>query len=246
LVLRVSAPVAEEELFSMKKGCGIPMEHQGNTIPGRGKELRIGRVKAGRILFLGNSITLHGPSAEVDWSGNWGMAASALDKDYVHVLVRAITERTGRDPEILAENIADFERHHETCDIRQMFKKHLEFKADLVIVAIGENVPVLDTEKAQRQFKDCLVQLLTLLKANGNPALVVRSCFMPDETHDRILKQACTEVGGIFVDISHLSKDESNYARSERQYTHAGVAGHPGDRGMREIADAILNAVLKI
>lgn len=30
-----------------------------------------------KVLFLGNSITKHGPKADIDWSGNWGMAATA-------------------------------------------------------------------------------------------------------------------------------------------------------------------------
>ncbi|MEI6540199.1 MAG: hypothetical protein WCO86_11845, partial [Planctomycetota bacterium] len=45
-----------------------------------------GSLKADRILVLGNSLTLHGPKAEIGWAGNWGMAASAQDKDYVHLL----------------------------------------------------------------------------------------------------------------------------------------------------------------
>ena len=34
-----------------------------------------------KILFVGNSITSHGPKADIDWRGNWGMAATSLDKD---------------------------------------------------------------------------------------------------------------------------------------------------------------------
>ncbi|NLX95414.1 MAG: hypothetical protein GXY83_04490, partial [Rhodopirellula sp.] len=57
------------------------------------------------------------------------------------------------------------------------------------------------------------------------------------------LKRAASAVGAIFVDISGLAKDEANYARSERRFPHAGVAAHPGDRGMKAIADAIVDAV---
>ena len=50
-------------------------------------------------------------------------------------------------------------------------------------------------------------------------------------------------MGGVFVDISGLGKDESNYARSERSFAHGGVAAHPGDKGMQAIADALLKAI---
>src|SRR5438093_310492 len=73
--------------------------------------------------------------------------------------------------------------------------------------------------------------------------LVVRGCFWADKTKDDLLQQACIAAGGTFVDLGALGKDESNYARSERKFEHAGVAAHPGDKGMKAIADAILNAL---
>jgi hypothetical protein len=203
----------------------------------------LGNIRAGKILFLGNSITLHGPAPAIGWLGNWGMAASEREKDYAHVLVNAVAAMLGRRPEVMIDNVADFERRYDTYDVHSGLKKHLAFKAGLAIVAIGENVPALASEQSRRVFMASLVRLLKTLKANNNPTIVVRSCFWPDKTKDDILKQACAEAGGIFVDIGGLSKDESHYARSERAYAHAGVAGHPGDKGMKAIADAILKAL---
>lgn len=202
-------------------------------------------TKINKILFLGNSISLHGPSKAVDWAGDWGMAASCRDKDYVHILSRSLSKITGVKPKVMIENIGAFEQQYETYDVIKKLKKGFEFKADTVIVALGENVPPLNSEKSKKIFRDSMRTLLINLKTNSNPVIVVRSCFWPDNAKDKILRQTCKEIDGIFVDISELSKNEANYARSERKYSHKGVAAHPGDRGMQAIADAILNEMKK-
>lgn len=199
-------------------------------------------VRTGRILFLGNSITLHEPRAEIGWTGNWGMAASAREKDYVHILAQSISAITGTSPVIMIENIGDFERQYETYDLSRL-KKAIQFKADTVIVAIGENMPNVGSEESKTRLKESLLKLLMAVKDAGNPTIIVRSSFWPDKTKDEVLKQACEDVGGVFVDISGLSKDESHYARSERSYAHNGVAAHPGDKGMQAIANALLPAM---
>ena len=198
-----------------------------------------------KIMFLGNSITLHGPSPRIGWLGNWGMAASAKEKDFVHIVTSRIEEITGTTPEAKILNVARFERQYATYDVEGKLRDALEFSADLVIVAIGENVPGLKSEEAKTQFKDGVMKLLRGLKKGQHPTIVVRSCFWPNSAKDQILRQACQEVDGIFVDIGSLSKDERNYARSEREFEHRGVAAHPGDRGMQAIADAILDAIVK-
>ncbi len=196
-----------------------------------------------KVLFLGNSITKHGPKADIDWSGNWGMAATAEANDYVHLVTKALTEKAGAAPEVMVKNIADFERAYSGYDIATKMKDVIEFKADLIILAIGENVPGLKTAEDKTKLQASITSLLSALKGERKPTILVRSCFWANAAKDEALQQASTAVGGVYVDISSLSKDEANYGRSERPYKHAGVANHPGDKGMAAIAAALVKAV---
>ncbi|MHC1769912.1 MAG: beta-L-arabinofuranosidase domain-containing protein [Verrucomicrobiia bacterium] len=198
-----------------------------------------------RILFLGNSITLHGPKADIGWTGNWGMAASAEDKDYVHLVTRALARHTGATPQIQVRNLADFERNYASYDVDGQLQEVFAFDPDLAVLAIGENVPALDSEEAKGRFKAGVIDILRCAHARRHPLVVVRSCFWPDAVKDEILRQACEEAGGIFVDAGPIGRDPANAARSERSFPHEGVAAHPGDRGMQAIADAIVRAVLQ-
>jgi alpha-galactosidase len=196
-----------------------------------------------KILFVGNSITKHGPKADIDWHGNWGMAATSEDKDYVHLVTKALAAKHGAQPEILVKNVADFERNHVGYDIAGKFADAAAFKADLIILCIGENVAALKTPEAQADYQAQVTALLKALKTNPKAAIIVRSSFWANPAKDSAMRQACEAVGGTFVDIGALSKDEQNYARSERPYKHAGVANHPGDRGMAAIAEEIVRVV---
>lgn len=196
-----------------------------------------------KVLILGNSITRHGPKPDIGWTGSWGMAASAEEKDFVHLLEKGLTERTDSKPAVLAINIAEFERNYATYDVNAKLKEATGFGADLIVLAIGENVPALSTKESQADFQTSVQRLLSTLKGGRQPRIIVRSSFWANEPKDTALRQACEKSRGVFVDISALGKDESNYARSERPYKHEGVARHPGDKGMQAIAEAILRAV---
>lgn len=198
-----------------------------------------------KILFLGNSITKHGPKADIDWHGNWGMAATAEAKDYVHLVTAGITKAQGTAPEVMVQNIAQFEREHATYDVEKGLKEAAAFGASHVIIAIGENVPGLPTDEAKAVFKAKMQALFKLMNGPQKPTIIVRSSFWANPAKDQILEKTCREVGGTFLDIGSLGKVESNYARAERPYKHAGVGNHPGDMGMQAIADAVLRALQK-
>jgi Right handed beta helix region len=229
-------PVEKIGLYKDDQRASWPVSHPACALPAS---------PALKLAFLGNSITLHGPNAKIGWSGNWGMAASAEEKDFVHIVSNSLARTRNATPGLIVRNIAEFERQYATYDADAKLRKVFDFGADMVIIAIGENVPALASDEAKTQFAAGLRKLLYGFKTGKPPVIVVRSCFWPNQAKDQILKQACQEAGGIFVDISQLAKDESHYARSERKIEHHGVAAHPGDKGMQAIATAILDAINK-
>lgn len=197
-------------------------------------------TQADRVLILGNSITRHGPKADIGWHDNWGMAASALEKDYAHLLVQKFTTaRQGRAPEFMIDNISGFERGYANVNVTEVLKRYLEFQPDLVVLAIGENIPAPKDAAQEAALLQALQALMTALRMEGTARLFVRSSFWPHAVKDRLLCEACAATGGSYVDLSSFGGKEEYFARSERQFEHKGVAGHPGDRGMAAIADAI-------
>ncbi len=203
----------------------------------------LGKLPVNRVLFLGNSITLHASAPQIGWTGNWGMAASVEEKDYVHLLSAEIAKTAGAVPKISVRNIADFERGYEVFEVETKLKPELDFHADVVVVAIGENVEEPPTDEAKAKFGIAFARLLAVLKQNGQPTIFVRGSFWPSPVKDEIMRKASEDEGATFVDIAALGRDASNAASSERKIEHPGVAGHPGDKGMRMIADAIFAAV---
>ncbi len=61
-----------------------------------------------KILYIGNSITLHSPAPDIGWHGCYGMAASCEENDYLHVLNRKL-EDTGKTVVWKCRNAADYE-----------------------------------------------------------------------------------------------------------------------------------------
>ena len=206
---------------------------------------KAGGLVAGKVLFLGNSITLHGPKPDIGWTGNWGMAASVEEKDFVHLLTADIGKAAGVVPKTMVRNIAGFERGFESFDAAKSLKEELEFDADIVVLAIGENVAALETDDARAGFAKAFAGLLSALNPKSHAAIIVRSSFWPDAVKDGIMRKASADAGVVFVDISALGADASNAASAERKIEHPGVAGHPGDKGMRAIADAIFAEMKK-
>lgn len=226
----------------------------GQATMARAESVWLGHMKADRILFLGNSITLHPPAAHLEWYDNWGMAASTQAKDYVHLLASAIDARTGgtlriapTDPAVTNPdgtialgdanvlNVADlFERQYRTYEASKI-QQQLAAKPDIVVLQFGENIPMESFDSVA--FTSRLRQLMTDLKDNGNPNIFVTGLILgSNPTVDNIKRQLCAEDPShrFFVDMSGFLEDSANI----------GFLAHPSDKGMEYIADTIFAAMV--
>lgn len=174
------------------------------------------------VVILGNSITLAGPNPSIGWNGNWGMAASVADSDYVHLLTRHFKSENAAC-KVSAMNIAAFEREFNTFPLKDSLQRYRDTKPDLVIIRIGENVAAdADTTAFSAQY----AKLVNYFKA-ADPSvkiLGVGSFWLGKDAFDRAMKQYSP-----FISLSNLGTDMSNYAWG--QYADPAVQQHRATKG---------------
>ena len=186
-----------------------------------------------KILFMGNSITRHMPKTEIGWDGDYGMAASCPENDYVHVLC-SMLEKRGKHAVFKAENISCFETN--PCpETVEKIKALSDFNADIVIFRIGENVP---QEKAE-EFEKYLPSLINCFKAS---AVFVVSLFWKNDRIEQIEKASAEKCGVNFIPLEAIQGDAY---KAIGEYEHGGVAAHPSDKGMKAIAETVFDAIEK-
>ena len=193
-----------------------------------------------RVLFIGNSITLHPPAPKIGWTNSWGMAASAAEKDYVHIVTRGIEERIGKKAHVRVVNLAEFERGYRTFNFARL-EDYVNFHPEYFIVALGENVASFKDNDDEAAYQDGFRKLLSLFVNDKNkPRTVVRGVFWPNKRKDALMGEVARELDVPFVVAESQGKSEYT---AKGLFQHTGVAAHPGDKGMRMIADAILEGL---
>lgn len=213
-----------------------------NTVPATNQminssELRfLGSADAPlKILIVGNSITRHGPKADIGWNGDWGMAASAPENDYVHRLYAMLRE-SGKDVYMCIRQAAYWERNFRNKDCLSAFDGERDFGADIVIFRLCENVPEQDFP----YLKDAIKDFIEYITPKGSSAILTTS-FWKKQGRDQALHGAASELGYPVVDIA-CTEDKM---MALGQFEHTGVSAHPSDYGMEMIANKIFECILK-
>lgn len=186
------------------------------------------------IFVIGNSLTRHPPADNVNWHGDWGMAASNAGSDYLQQLVKLLNKKSDSDQwSAHDENGWAMENSPETYKIPDAFIQTAH-KANLVIIELGDNYNGTNLEAFAKTYKDTAK---ALRPQNGR--LTCISTWWPNPAKDKIIKESCLSAGGVFVDISDIPLTPTNIARNEQKLTNDGVAAHPGDTGMKAIAKRV-------
>ncbi len=188
-----------------------------------------------KIMFLGNSITMHGYAPQIGWHGNWGMAASSADKDYVHILRKGISGKYPNASFLIAQG-ANWEiSYFNGCSLDELFSGAKDYDPDVIICLLGENIPSEYFE--EESFISAFHKLHNYLGTN-NTKLIVASSFFNNEAKTNAIKKYCDKYNADFVYISDIILNKENLAE---EFEHPGIKIHPGDKGMKIIAERIFD-----
>ncbi|MGN0848034.1 MAG: SGNH/GDSL hydrolase family protein [Kiritimatiellia bacterium] len=217
--------------------CAGANDFQANPVPAIGQNAQnqtafdVGK-KGPRVLFVGNSITLHGPRPQIGWTDNWGMAASARDKDYVHQLQAKIAAAQPEAQCCLLQVAGTIERafYNADWDCGKNFTWARAFKPDVIVLFFGANVPG-DYDngkmKAARSFGSALDAFLDYLDPEGKALVLISQGFYVRPKLDAEKEAVAKRRGAVFVNIEDIR------ARADAH----GRYNHPGDLGMQLIAE---------
>ena len=191
-----------------------------------------------RILIVGNSITHHAPKDEIGWYGDYGMAASCEEKDYVHLLASRILER--EDACIMVHQLATWERECTEDTGLAYAKASHDFMADTVIFRIGENIKSPTGEGALALMEKAFSTLADYICPEG-ARVIFTTCFWRHGVVDEAIRAVAKKRGISLVELGDLGDDARYMAVG--LFEHRGVAMHPGDLGMAMIAERIYKAL---
>lgn len=195
-------------------------------------------ASAAEMLFIGNSMTLHGKNASLNWNGEWGMAASRAESDYVHLVKHSMEKKLNENIQSRVVNAVWIERNENDWQGKVNGLKNGD-ALDYVVIFLGDNVATND----EVDFIKRLSVLYTTLQQRHFRKLVIVGSWWPKPLNDD-LERFALKNGVPFVSLSDLWPNKSLYASAERNIKNAGVGMHPGDKAMDIIHERIVAAIL--
>lgn len=196
-----------------------------------------------KVTVLGNSLTSE--------HGGIGMAASDQNHDWYHLISDYILTKNPTAVIKPRFNASSWESATTSVDRQTYFDKTLapliDADTDLAIIQLVDNV---NTDEKLATFGEDAKTLITNIRTKAPHARVlwVAGWFV-DDNKINLIKTACLDRGALFVDITAY-KNDAQY-KGTMGATRTGVDGtswivtnpgealHPGDLGMKKIAETV-------
>lgn len=194
-----------------------------------------------KVLFIGNSLLLG--------HGTFGMCATDSKNDYYYHVKEYLKTF---NPEVICDKQhgAPFEQTETQPGIDSWIASNINNKAtdyDLVVIQLGDNV---NNDARNELFKTSCKQLLQAIRNHMPRARVVWAGeWYYTAQRQEIISKGCVETGSTFIDIVDLTINENRGAigdiitadnGTQTTVTSSGVASHPGNKGMKAIADRLI------
>lgn len=178
-----------------------------------------------KVVILGNSITYAPPGPDIGWYGNWGMAATAQDSDYVHLVISKLQTK---DPNVVVKvkNVETFEENPTQYDFDTELKPLKDLKPDLVILCDGDDVTATaDLNAYEKGYNE----LINYFKTDNPDVVVLSAGAVWSNRVDAIVQKHTPYVllSGALAIPGSLSFG---------LWTNPGIALHPSNKGMKYIA----------
>lgn len=202
-----------------------------------------------KILVIGNSIAYHAKAEDIGWYYNHGMATSKVENDYAHLIFQKIEKvLPGIKVSMRIKNLADFERNFLTYDFGKI-ECLVQYQPDIIIFQLGENVKFTN-DNTPYLFKEKYIELINCFKKGRKPNVICTTPFFFSSEKNKIIEEIVLDTGSHLADLSKLTSDKYNYATNEENYAGDksvwkvdGIGRHPGDYGMKNIAEQIFNTI---
>ena len=212
-------------------------DYQENIVPAvmqNSKDIFLDPITDGyRILFVGNSITKHAPKPAIGWLKDCGMAASCVENDYVHIMERAI-KKEHPNACFGIVSAANFEWNFDTVDLNN-YRAARDFEPDIILMFFGANVkktydetitPEITFGQRYEEFRNYLV--------NGRDVKVAHSQgFYIRPKLDEEKARVASKYNDVFINIESIR----NMPEAHGQFNH------PGDYGMKLLAEKFLESI---
>lgn len=188
---------------------------------------------------IGNSLTMI-----TSWGR--GICSTRPDNDYVHLVSAELESRHGNVVSY-AYNFSPWERAADRDSTLDLIDVYLDEKLDLVTIQLGENTSDTTT------YEKDLVSLIQYVRQKCPDAQIIMVGDWWDTEKNEMRRRVSEQSNSSFADLSEIFGDKAYQSETGQIcYMQDGstvevpeaASTHPGDRGMRYIADRVIEQLV--